>query len=144
MTTEKTQAELQRIWDTCLLQYWRSAGTLGQLISDFEKQTGKLFLQCSLLRIPPRGFPWQIGVKVFTNQRLSKIDQRMWNMSPERDAALIEKLQTSKYTTSSQNTNPDSNIRKEQRAIKKNSDKIELETKNYMNRNQKTDWKTVK
>lgn len=141
---DKTQQELQRIWDTCLLQYWRSAGNLYAAVSEFNQQTGKLVTECSLRRIPPLGYPWNIGVRVFVAERLEKISNRMWDMPKERDEALINKLQTSKYDTANQKLNPDAELAKEQRDINKNRAKIALETKNYKNRNQKTDWNTVK
>ncbi len=142
--SEKTQEELQRIWDTCLLQYWRSAGNLMAIVEDFYKQTGKNFYECSLLRVPPTGYPWAIGVRVFMAERLEKISNRMWDMSPERDGALIDKLQTSKYDTANQRLNPDAELEQQRRRHRANMAKVTLESKNYKNRNKKTDWSTVK
>lgn len=139
-----TQEELQRIWDTCLLQYWRNAGNLLAVINDFEQQTEQKFSECSLLRVPPSGYPWKIGVRIFVAERLEKISNRMWGMPAEKDKALIDKLQTSKYDTANQRLNPDNEIEKERRNTRKNRAKIALETKNYRNRNQKTDWNVVK
>ena len=142
--TDKTQEELQRIWDTCLLQYWRSAGKIFDAIEEFNKQTGKNITECSLLRIPPLGYPWQVSMRVFVAERLEKIGNRMWDMSQERDKALIDKLQTSKYDTSKQNLSRDPELQKQQREHRKNKQKIRLGVKKYSDRNQKTDWRTVK
>jgi len=141
---DKTQEELQRIWDTCLLQYWRSAGKIFDAIEEFNKQTGKNITECSLLRIPPLGYPWQVSMRVFVAERLEKIGNRMWDMSQERDKALIDKLQTSKYDTSKQNLSRDPELQKQQREHRKNKQKIILDVKKYSDRNQKTDWRTVK
>ena len=141
---DKTQEELQRIWDTCLLQYWRSAGKIFDAIEEFNKQTGKNITECSLLRIPPLGYPWQVSMRVFVAERLEKIGNRMWDMSQERDKALIDKLQTSKYDTSKQNLSRDPELQKQQREHRKNKQKIRLDVKKYSDRNQKTDWRTVK
>ena len=142
--TDKTQEELQRIWDTCLLQYWRSAGKIFDAVEEFNKQTGKNITECSLLRIPPLGYPWQVSMRVFVAERLEKIGNRMWDMSQERDKALIDKLQTSKYDTSRQNLSRDPELKKQQREHRKNKQKIRLDVKKYSDRNQKTDWRTVK
>ena len=142
--TDKTQEELQRIWDTCLLQYWRSAGKIFDAIEEFNKQTGKNITECSLLRIPPLGYPWQVSMRVFVAERLEKIGNRMWDMSQERDKALIDKLQTSKYDTSKQNLSRDPELQKQQKEHRKNKQKIRLDVKKYSDRNQKTDWRTVK
>ena len=141
---DKTQEELQRIWDTCLLQYWRSAGKIFDAIEEFNKQTGKNITECSLLRIPPLGYPWQVSMRVFVAERLEKIGNRMWDMSQERDKALIDKLQTSKYDTSKQNLSRDPELQKQQKEHRKNKQKIRLDVKKYSDRNQKTDWRTVK
>lgn len=77
-------------------------------------------------------------------QRLEKIGDRLWDLPKEKDEALINKLQTSKYDTAGVNLKPDKDLAKEQKATRSNRAKMELEHKNYRNRNQKTDWKTVK
>lgn len=142
--TDKTQEELQRIWDTCLLQYWRSAGNIFDAVEEFNKQTGKSITECSLLRVPPYGYPWQMAMRVFVADRLEKIGNRMWDMPQERDKALIDKLQTSKYDTANQKLTRDPELQKQQREHSKNKQKIRLDVKKYSDRNQKTDWKTVK
>lgn len=139
-----TEEQLQKIWDTCLLHYWRSYGTVWDAVDEFKKQTGKNITECSLLRLPPPGYPWRVPMRVFIADRLEKISNRMWDMPQERDKDLIEKLQTSKYDTAKQSLNPDRELEREQRNTKKNKAKITLETKNYANRNRKTDWNTVK
>lgn len=139
-----TEEQLQKVWDTCLLQYWRSAGTVLDAVNEFGRQTGKNITDCSLRRVPPIGYPWKVPMRVFIAERLEKIGNRMWDMPQERDKDLVEKLQTSKYDTANQALNPDRELEKERRNDRKNRSKITLETKNYANRNQKTDWNTVK
>lgn len=138
------QKELQRLWDTYLLQTWRSAGTLLDVVTKFNAQVSKDIYTCGIRRIPPQGYPWQIGVRVFVAERLEKIGNRMWDMPAEKDTALIDKLQTSTYDTANQKTNPDNEMQVVRRQLKRNNAKVVLETKNYSNRNKKTDWNTVK
>lgn len=137
--------ELQLAWDTLLIQSWRKAWTVGMLIESFEKQYNVQITDCEILRKPIGFIPYQMGVRVFIANRLEKIGNRMWDQPVERDADLIEKLQTSKYTTSSENTlRKDNDLQTEQRRNRKNTEKIVLNHKNYLNRNQKTDWNVTK
>jgi hypothetical protein len=139
-----TKEEAQRIWDTCLLETWRSDSKLMVTVAKFNERAGVKLTEMELRRVPPFGFPWTVGVRVFVHERLEKISNRMWNMPPERDAALIEKLQTSTYDTANQNLNRDNDLALEKRHDKKNREKLMLDSRNYSRRNQKTDWSTVK
>lgn len=97
-----THADLQELWDTVLVETWRRFGTIHDALDVWEGQTGqKLWdLEPRLLRTPRQGMPWKIGMRVFVAQHLPKISDRLWSQPPERDAALIAKLQTSSYNTS--------------------------------------------
>lgn len=139
-----TKEEAQRIWDTCLLETWRSDSKLMVTVSKFNEEAGVKLTEVKLRRVPPFGYPWTVPVRVFVHERLEKIGNRMWNMPPERDAALIEKLQTSTYDTANQNLNRDNDLARERRQEKKNREKLMLDSRNYSRRNQKTDWSTVK
>lgn len=137
--------ELQLAWDTFLLDSWRKAWTVGNLVESFEKQYNVKVADCEILRKPIGFIPYQMGVRVFIANRLEKIGNRMWEQPVERDAALIEKLQTSKYTTSSGNTlGNDNELATQQRKNRKNMEKVKLESENYGKRNQKTDWNVTK
>lgn len=142
--TAPTPEELQRVWDTILLQSWRSDLKLQGAVNEFRRVTGEKITDHKLRRIPPLGFPWYVSVRVFVAERLEKISNRMWSMPPERDAALVDKLQGSTYDTADQRLNPDAESAKEKRWTAKNRQKVTLETTNYAKRNKKTDWSTVK
>lgn len=96
-----THADLQELWDTILVQTWRRFGTIHDALDAWEDQTGQKLWgpEPRLLRIPSKGTPWKIGMRVFAAQHLPKISDRLWAQPPERDAALIAKLQTSSYDT---------------------------------------------
>jgi hypothetical protein len=139
-----TKEELQLVWDTKLLDSWRKAYSIGYLVNKFIEETQCDPHEFGLLRIPPKYLNTKIGVRFFVASRLEKISNRMWEQSIERDALLIAKLQTSKYTTSNENTSTDYELQYERKRVKKNQAKVILETKNYYNRNKSTDWGTVK
>ena len=137
--------ELQLAWDTLLIQSWRKAWSVGELIESFEQQYKVQIAECEILRKPVGFIPYKMGVRVFIANRLEKIGNRMWDQPVERDVALIAKLQTSKYTTSEGNTlGNDNDLQTEQRRTRKNTAKVVLNHKNYANRNQKTDWNVTK
>jgi len=105
-----TKEEMQLIWDKALVEGWRKDFLIAAVLYRFEEQVGKKVFDCDLLRVPPLGMPFKITVRVFAAQRLEKINKRLWDQPVERDKALIDKLQTSKYTTSTGNTNPDNEL----------------------------------
>ena len=136
--------QMQRVWDTELLRWWRMDGKLYDAVNVFEQTTGVPLHDAGLRRVPHPGYPWNIPVRAFVAERLEKIGNRMWDQPKERDAALIDKLQTSKYDTANQNLLPSSELTKEKRHHNANLRKMALENENYHKRNKKTDWSTVK
>jgi hypothetical protein len=96
-----------------------------------------------LLRIPRVGYPWKLGAKVFVAEHLSKISARLWDQPPEKDVALLKKLQDSKYDTA-KNAIQDHTLKNEINKTLKNKRKMELLSKNYSERNKDTDWGTMK
>jgi hypothetical protein len=96
-----------------------------------------------LLRIPRVGFPWKLGVKVFVAEHLSKISARLWDQPPEKDVALLKKLQDSKYDTEKDAIN-NNDLRNEMNKTYKNKKKMELLSKTISERNSATDWGTMK
>ena len=137
--------ELQLAWDTLLLDAWRKDWSTGFLIETFEKQNNVKLSECQILRKPIGYVNYKMGIRVFVANRLEKIGNRMWDQPVKRDAALIAKLQTSKYDVSSCDTmKKDNDLQTQRRNFLKNVNKVNLEHDNYNKRNQKTDWSTVK
>lgn len=142
MTRELTQAQLQEYWDACLIKRWRKFGTVGDAIFEWERLTGRKFMEVEMLRKPRPGMPWQIGMRIFVAEFLPKINDRLHDQSPDKDLALLKKLQTSKYT-SLQSAMPSQKERDRQR-LKYDTDKakatMEMDITKYSKRNHATDW----
>ncbi len=138
-----TDQEAQKIWDACLIKGWREFKELWKSMSMFEGMTGKKLDDFELLRTP-QAVPWEVGVRVFVAQRLPKINDWLYTKGPEHDIALLRSLQASKYTTASQNLNPDRARERARRHAKKDMAFIALNTEHYRNRNQATDWGVTK
>lgn len=139
-----TKEEMQLIWDKALIHSWRKDYLLLAVFHQFHEQTGKKAFDCDLLRMPPLGMPFRMSVRAFVAARLEKISNRLWDQPVERDEALIKKLQTSKYTTSTTNTNPDNELRQAQNEVRLNKEKIRVHAKKIAMRNHGTDWNVVK
>lgn len=139
-----TKEEMQLIWDKALVEGWRRDFLIAAVLYRFEEQVGKKVFDCDLLRVPPLGMPFKISVRVFAAERLEKISKRLWDQPVERDDALINKLQTSKYTTSTTSTNPDNELKKARKEVQLNRDKIRVHAKKIAMRNHGTDWNVVK
>lgn len=138
----------QEYWDACLIKTWRNDGCFLDAMRMFKSITGRLVFDESreepLLRTPLKGAPLNRRVRPYMAQHLEKISRRLWDYAPEHDVALLKKLQTSKYTTTEQATNPDKELNNERKRDYKNKQKIMLDTRNYSNRNQATDWGVTK
>ena len=83
----------QEYWDACLIRTWRQSGSVLDAMIMFKSIT-KVNLEDvepKLLRIPRVGFPWKIGIRIFMASHLSKISNRLWDQSPEKDVALLQK-----------------------------------------------------
>lgn len=140
-------ADLQRTWDTALIQSWRQSGNLLDAIQQWENQTGASFREsfADLKRTPPPGYFWRAGVRTFVAAMLPLISDRLWKQPPERDAALIDKLQTSGYTArKAASTEADRDRRRLQRETDKNHEKMTLSAAVYGSRNHDTDGNVVK
>jgi len=139
----------QRAWDTALIQFWRQTGKTGKLldvINQWERETGAAFRDHwpSLKRAPPPGYPWMAGVRTFVAAMLPLISDRLWKQPPERDAALIDKLQTSGYTTHKVVTNQtDRDKNRLKRQTDKSHQKMTLNATRYAARNHDTDGNVV-
>jgi hypothetical protein len=135
----------QEYWDACLIRTWRQAGTVFDVIKMFTSITKIKYNEVDpkLLRIPDYGFPWKLGVRVYTARHLSKISKRLWEQSLEKDVALLHKLKESKYDTE-KDVIHDKELRAESKKLKQNIKLMELIKGVSDKRNEDTDWKTVK
>jgi len=112
----------------------------------FTSLTGKKTSEIDppLLRLPNAGTPWKLPVRAYTAAYLEKISNRLWEQPPEKDVLLLRKLQTSKYTTTSQNTNIDKEMEAEKRAHSANTKRNAMSALEQSNRNQATNWNITK
>jgi hypothetical protein len=136
----------QEYWDACLIKTWRNSGSLLDAMQMFTSITGKQTYDIDppLLRLPHKGAPWKLPARVYMAAHLEKISKRLWEQPPEKDAMLLKKLQTSKYTTSAQNTDRDNDMTNERNAYLRNRIRIGMSTISVSVRNQATDWNVVK
>ena len=136
----------QKNWDAALIKTWRLAGSIGDVYALFNAIAGKRTDECDppLKRMPPSNIPWKVGVRVFVANHLSKISNRLWDQSPEKDVLLLRKLETSAYDTESEKIHADSALDHEKRQFKKTAQIRSLVTTNISNRNHATDWNVTK
>lgn len=134
----------QEYWDACLIKTWRQAEQVLHTIQMFEAVTGIAFKDAQLLRAPRLSYPWKTGVRVFVAAHLPKINDRLWNQPPEKDALLLRKLATSSYTATEQNTNPDKELAAAQKLHRQDKKRLSFGHNAYTDRNQATDWKVTK
>ena len=132
----------QEYWDACLIKTWRNHGQLIDAMQMFTSMTGKKTdeIDPPLLRLPRAGAPWKLYVRAYMAAHLEKISKRLWEQPPEKDVLLLKKLQTSKYDTSTQNTDRDSEMEAEIRRLRTNQKRNGMSTLANSNSNQATDW----
>ena len=137
---------LQEYWDACLIRAWRRQLSVLDAMSMFLSLTGKRIDECELLRTPLQNIPWTTGVRVFTAYHLPKINDRLWDQEPEKDLALLRKLQKSKYNTEKTpyRTNADRELSNAKSKIRKDRVKRAYTTLAISERNSATDWNVVK
>jgi hypothetical protein len=137
---------LQEYWDACLIRSWRRQLNLIDAMSMFLSLTGKRIDECELLRVPLDNIPWRVGVRVFTAYHLPKINDRLWDQDPEKDLALLRKLQKSKYNTekTEYRTNADRDLANERVKNRRNRMKNTYSLNEAINRNSATDWNVTK
>jgi hypothetical protein len=136
----------QEYWDACLIRVWRKMGTLHDVFSLFYSVTGKKTDEFELLRLPKRGMPTGMQVRLFTARHLPKINDWMWDKPPEKDVVLLRKLSASRYDTFETpfRTNADKELSKEMARIYTNRKRNGMNTLSVSNRNQATDWGVTK
>jgi hypothetical protein len=137
---------LQEYWDACLIRAWRRQLRVLDAMNMFLSITGKRTDECELLRTPLKSIPWTTGVRVFTASYLPKINDRLWDQDPEKDVALLRKLQKSKYNTekTQYRTNADRDLANEQARNRRNKQVVELSLTKALNKNSATDWNVTK
>ena len=136
----------QEYWDACLIKTWRNDGKISDAMAMFKSITGKYpydYIE-PLLRTPWKSVPWSLAVRPYVASHLEKISKRLWEQPPDKDVALLKKLQTSSYTTSTTNTDPDREMQNERAQYKRNRLKVGMSTMTVAARNSATDWNVVK
>ena len=136
----------QEYWDACLIKTWRNNGQLLDAMQMFTSMTGKKTdeIDPPLLRLPRAGVPWKLYARAYMAAHLEKISARLWEQPPEKDVLLLRKLQTSKYTTSTQDTNRDKEMTNERQRYRTNRLRVGMSTLANSNSNQATDWGVTK
>lgn len=83
---------------------------------------------------------------MFTAYHLPKINDRLWDQEPEKDLALLRKLQKSKYNTEKTpyRTNADRELSNAKHKLRKDRAKKAYTTLAISERNSATDWNVVK
>ena len=91
------QEELQKYWDACLIKQWRQFGRINDLFAMYKSIVGVYPEADSLLRMPPQGMSHLIGVRVYVDNFLSKLNEKLWATPPEKDVDTLRALTKSKY-----------------------------------------------
>lgn len=136
----------QEYWDACLIKTWRNNGKLIDAYSMFKSITGRTVFgrEEPLLRTPKENVPFKLSIRPYVAQHLEKISRRLWDYSPEHDIALLKKLQTSKYTTTNTQTNPDREMTNARNQHKDDKKRLAIFSIQKSVRNQATDWGVTK
>ena len=136
----------QEYWDACLIKTWRNDGKLEDAYKMFTSITGRFVFDREepLLRTPRLNVPWKLSIRPYVAQHLEKISRRLWDYAPEHDVALLKKLQTSKYTTTEQATDPDKEMNNERHRTSTNRKRMAMNALQRSVRNQATDWGVTK
>jgi len=135
----------QKNWDAAVIKTWRNAGSVLDAMVLFKAISGKQVDECDppLKRIPPTPYPWKLGIRVFVANHLSKISNRLWEQTPDKDILLLRKLETSSYDTE-KDIIDDLGLAREREQDKRNRKKVAMSSLEYSNRNQATNWSVTK
>jgi hypothetical protein len=136
----------QEYWDACLIKTWRNDGKIVDAYAMFKSITGETVFnrEPPLLRTPKENVPTKIPVRAYVAQHLEKISKRLWEQKPDKDILLLKKLQTSKYDTTQQKTQPDRELTNTQNQHRADKKRVAMNALQYSVRNQKTDWRVTK
>ena len=135
----------QKNWDAAVIKTWRNAGSVLDAMILFKALSGKQASDCDppLKRTPPVPYPWKLGIRVFVANHLSKISNRLWEQTPDKDILLLRKLETSSYDTE-KDVIRDKELEVERFRQGVNDKRIAMSALEHSNRNQKTDWGVTK
>jgi hypothetical protein len=134
---------VQEVWDAALIAEWRLDADIFYCRSKFHVETGA-YPDETLLRMPHPGSPWAMRVRLFVAQHLPLISARLWDQPPARDAAMLAKLATSKYTTHKpMRTDADREMDRERKADKKAHEVVKLTRHIIGLQKNATDWNVV-
>ena len=136
----------QEYWDACLIKTWRNDGKLEDAYKMFTSVTGRFVFDREepLLRTPRLNVPWKLSIRPYVAQHLEKISRRLWDYAPEHDVALLKKLQTSKYDTTKQATDPDKEMNNARNRDRNDRRRLAMNSLQHSVRNQATDWGVTK
>ena len=136
----------QKMWDACFIKAWREDKTVGELFDLFKMVLNQDAREIpELERVPFRGFPYQVKLRVFTGSYMKKLNDRLWAGDQSRDIDLLNKLQLVRGGIHRQyRSNAVRDMDSARTKKRRDTAKIVLNDKNYKNRNQKTDWNIVK
>ncbi len=137
----------QEHWDASLVHTWRRAGTLLDAVAMFNSDEESRGIDVTTLkRAPPIGLPWKMGVRLFVAQYLPKINDRLWDQSPEKDDLMLRKLAQSNYDTlkTAYRSASDVELHAEVQRHRRNIKRVEMDMLSKSNRNQATDWGVTK
>ena len=136
----------QEYWDACLIRMWQNFGTVLDGMSMFKSLTGKKTdeIDPPLLRLPHPKMPWKMGMRVFIDQYLPKINDWLHKTPQQNHHKLLAKLKNSKYTTLKLKIGGDSSLEEAMRSYYKDRKIVGFSTRQCSIRNYDTDWNVVK
>ena len=135
----------QKNWDAAVIKTWRKAGSVYDAMVLFKAISGKQVsdIDPPLKRIPPVPYKWELGIRVFVANHLSKISNRLWDQDPSKDILLLRKLETSSYDTEKDRIY-DRELNNEREQYKRNKGKVGMSTLDVSNQGYNTDWNVTK
>lgn len=138
----------QEYWDACLIRTWRNFGTLSDANKMFHSIVGKWpeEVEPILLRVPISFVPYTSQARYFVAHFMPKLNDMLINSDREKDVVILRKLKDSKYTASGKThlSDEERERKNESKKYRNARERIELDVKNYSERNNATDWGTVK
>ena len=138
-----TQEEMQKCWDACLIKQWRLMGTVGDLFNMYKSIVGNYPQPGDLLRLP--ALHHRVGVRVFVDSYLPKLNDILWKTKPEKDVETLRKLTKSKYENDKRPTsNGERDLTNARSKHHREMKRANFELEAYNNRNSATDWGVVK
>ncbi len=146
MQNKMSPAQLQEYWDACLILGWRKFSSYGDVKKQWEAITGETLEEhaAALKRNPKEFFPHKTGIRVFVGTQLTKINERLLSQTPDKDVALLKKLQTSSYDTEKRQDPMNAHLATLHKQLKRNRLRSGFETNKVASRNHDTDWYVTK